>query len=104
MLSLPPPQAAFSSRHIGLDDADIDTMLDTVNVSSLTELLDTVIPENIRRQSKMTLQPALSEHEILAELKELASKNQIKTSLIGMGYYNCHTPPVIQRNILENPA
>jgi len=104
MLSLPPPQAAFSSRHIGLDNADIDTMLNTVNVSSLTELLDTVIPENIRRQSKMTLQPALSEHEILAELKELASKNQIKTSLIGMGYYNCHTPPVIQRNILENPA
>ncbi|MDA0359002.1 MAG: glycine dehydrogenase (aminomethyl-transferring), partial [Proteobacteria bacterium] len=104
MLSLPLPQAAFSSRHIGLDNADIDKMLDTVNVSSLTELLDTVIPKNIRRQSKMTLQPALSEHEILAELKELASKNQIKTSLIGMGYYNCHTPPVIQRNILENPA
>ena len=104
MLPLPPPQAAFSSRHIGLNDADIDAMLDSIGVSSLTELLDTVIPENIRRQSKMALQPALSEHEILVELKELATKNQIKTSLIGMGYYNCHTPPVIQRNILENPA
>ena len=104
MLPLPPPQAAFASRHIGLNDAAIDAMLDSVGVSSLTELLDTVIPENIRRQSKMALQPALSEHEILAELKVLASKNQIKTSLIGMGYYNCHTPPVIQRNILENPA
>ena len=104
MLPLPPPQAAFSSRHIGLNDADIDAMLDSVGVSSLTELLDTVIPENIRRQSEMALQPALSEHEILVELKEVATKNQIKTSLIGMGYYNCHTPPVIQRNILENPA
>ena len=104
MLPLSPPQAAFASRHIGLNDAAIDAMLDSVGVSSLTELLDTVIPENIRRQSKMALQPALSEHEILAELKVLASKNQIKTSLIGMGYYNCHTPPVIQRNILENPA
>ena len=104
MLPLPPPQAAFSSRHIGLNDADIDAMLDSVGVSSLTELLDTVIPENIRRQSEMALQPALSEHEILVELKEVATKNEIKTSLIGMGYYNCHTPPVIQRNILENPA
>ena len=104
MLPLPPPQAAFSSRHIGLNDADIEAMLDSVGVSSLTELLDRVIPKNIRRQSKMALQPALSEHEILVELKEVATKNQIKTSLIGMSYYNCHTPPVIQRNILENPA
>ena len=66
MLPLPPPQAAFASRHIGLNDAAIDAMLDSVGVSSLTELLDTVIPENIRRQSKMALQPALSEHEMLA--------------------------------------
>jgi glycine dehydrogenase len=52
----------------------------------------------------MALAPALLEHEALAELKGFAAKNQVKTSLIGMGYYNCHTPPVIQRNILENPA
>ena len=58
-----------------------------------------VIPANIRRQDKMALPPALSEHQILAELRSFANKNQIKTSLIGMGYYNCFTPPVIQRNI-----
>jgi glycine dehydrogenase len=104
MSSLPSPQAAFASRHIGINETDIDKMLDAVGAPSMAALLDSVIPENIRRQSKMTLAPALLEHEALAELKSFAAKNQVKTSLIGMGYYNCHTPPVIQRNILENPA
>ena len=104
MSSLPSPQAAFASRHIGINETDIHKMLDAVGAPSMAALLDSVIPENIRRQSKMTLAPALLEHEALAELKSFAAKNQVKTSLIGMGYYNCHTPPVIQRNILENPA
>ena len=104
MSSLPSPQAAFASRHIGINETDIDKMLDAVGAPSMAALLDSVIPENIRRQSKMALAPALLEHEALAELKGFAAKNQVKTSLIGMGYYNCHTPPVIQRNILENPA
>ena len=104
MLSLPLPQAAFASRHIGINDTDIDKMLDAVDAASMAALLDSVIPENIRRQSKMALAPALLEHEALVELRGFAAKNQVKTSLIGMGYYNCHTPPVIQRNILENPA
>lgn len=95
MLSLPLPQAAFASRHIGINDTDIDKMLDAVDAASMAALLDSVIPENIRRQSKMALAPALLEHEALAELRGFAAKNQVKTSLIGMGYYNCHTPPVI---------
>jgi glycine dehydrogenase len=104
MTSLPSPQAAFTSRHIGINDTDIDKMLDAVGAPSMAALLDSVIPENIRRQSKMSLAPALLEHEALAELRGFAAKNQVKTSLIGMGYYNSHTPPVVQRNILENPA
>ena len=87
MLSLPLPQAAFASRHIGINDTDIDKMLDAVGAPSMAALLDSVIPENIRRQSKMALAPALLEHEALAELKSFAVKNQVKTSLIGMGYY-----------------
>ena len=79
-------------------------MLDAVNASSMDAFLESVIPANIRRQDKMALSPALSEHQILSELRSFADKNQVKTSLIGMGYYNCFTPPVIQRNILENPA
>ncbi|MDB2498657.1 aminomethyl-transferring glycine dehydrogenase [Alphaproteobacteria bacterium] len=104
MSSLPSPQATFASRHIGINDTNIDKMLDAVGAPSMAALLDSVIPKNIRRQSKMALAPALLEHEALAELKSFAVKNQVKTSLIGMGYYNCYTPPVVQRNILENPA
>jgi glycine dehydrogenase len=71
MSSLPSPQAAFASRHIGINETDIDKMLDAVGAPSMAALLDSVIPENIRRQSKMALAPALLEHEALAELKRL---------------------------------
>ena len=104
MSSVSSPKAPFVTRHIGLGEADTARMLDAVNTSSMDAFLESVIPANIRRQDKMALPPALSEHQILAELRSFANKNQIKTSLIGMGYYNCFTPPVIQRNILENPA
>ena len=98
------PQAAFETRHIGLNDAATDSMLKTVGASSLEQFLETVLPANIRRHDEMQLKPALSEHQALAELQRLADKNDVKTSLIGMGYYNCYTPPVVQRNVLENPA
>ena len=104
MSSVSSPKAPFVTRHIGLGEADTARMLDAVNASSMDAFLESVIPANIRRQDKMALPPALSEHQILAELRSFANKNQIKTSLIGMGYNNCFTPPVIQRNILENPA
>ncbi len=98
------PQAPFVTRHIGLNETDTAHMLDTVDAPSMDAFLETVIPEKIRRQDIMALPTALSENQILDKLRSLANKNQVKTSLIGMGYYNCYTPPVIQRNILENPA
>ena len=98
------PQAAFSTRHIGLNQHDVTTMLATLGTSSVPELLDEVIPANIRRADQMQIGAALSEAEVLAEMRAIASKNRIVTSLIGMGYYDCHTPPVILRNVLENPA
>ena len=98
------PQAAFSTRHIGLNQHDVTTMLTTLGTSSVPELLDEVIPANIRRADQMQIGTALSEAEVLAEMRDIANKNRIVTSLIGMGYYDCHTPPVILRNVLENPA
>ena len=98
------PHAAFATRHIGLSKADSDTMLTTINSPSLDDLLDSVIPAKIRHSDKMDLPEAHSEHQALDVMRSLANHNQAVTSLIGMGYYNCHTPPVIQRNVLENPA
>lgn len=100
----PSPQAKFETRHIGLNAGEISSMLTAIGAGSTEELLDQVIPPAIRRQDEMAIDPALSEAELLAELQHFASQNQVKSSLIGMGYYDCHTPPVIQRNILENPA
>ncbi len=99
-----PPQAPFTARHIGLNAQDIKTMLTHVGAQSVETLLGEVIPANILRVDRMDIPKALSEAEVLADMAALASKNSIQTSLIGMGYYGCHTPPVIQRNILENPA
>jgi len=98
------PQAPFSSRHIGLNAHDVTTMLATLGTKSLDVLMEEVVPANIRRDGEMQIGAALSEAEVLAEMRELASCNQIKTSMIGMGYYGTHTPPVILRNVLENPA
>ena len=98
------PHASFATRHIGLSEADISTMLATLNSPSLDDLLESVIPAKIRRKDKMDLPDPHSEHQALAVIRGLANRNDMVTSLIGMGYYNCHTPPVIQRNVLENPA
>jgi glycine dehydrogenase len=98
------PHAEFSSRHIGLSDADITTMLATVGSPTVDDFIGSVIPINIARTDKMDLPAPLSEHQALEAMRSLAKKNKILISLIGMGYYNCHTPPVIQRNVLENPA
>ncbi|MGB1181698.1 MAG: glycine dehydrogenase (aminomethyl-transferring), partial [Candidatus Puniceispirillaceae bacterium] len=94
----------FSARHIGLSSADIDRMLSTLSLDSMQALMDEVIPASIIRKSEFEIGEGLSEAEILAELSEFADMNNIATSLIGMGYYGCHMPAVIQRNVLENPA
>ncbi|MGO2480586.1 aminomethyl-transferring glycine dehydrogenase [Glutamicibacter ardleyensis] len=94
----------FVSRHIGPRPADVNHMLSTLGYSSLDELIDTAVPADIRQASALDLPSALSETEALAHLRGLASKNVMKTQMIGQGFYDTITPPVIRRNIVENPA
>jgi glycine cleavage system P protein (glycine dehydrogenase) len=94
----------FVHRHIGLDDEDRATMLGAVGASSMQDLLDAVVPKDIRSTEPLPLPGPRTEVEVLAELRELAAHNRVMTSLIGMGYYGTITPPVILRNVLENPA
>lgn len=97
-------QQNFQQRHIGPRDADVQQMLALLNCSSLEELIDQAVPAAIRLKQPLQIGEAQSEHELLAKLKDIAAQNQIFRSYIGMGYANCITPPVIQRNILENPG
>ena len=96
--------ASFARRHIGLSENDIKEMLPIVGADSLDELLAQTLPAGIRQQTEFDLPPALSEFQALARARELATLNVSITSLIGQGYYGTVLPPVIQRNILENPA
>jgi glycine dehydrogenase len=98
------PTDTFVRRHIGPSEDEMREMLAALGMSSLDELTDATVPENIRLRRPLKLGPARGEHELLAELKLIASQNQVVRSFIGMGYYDTITPPVIQRNILENPG
>lgn len=95
---------AFKSRHIGPNESDIKDMLQSLSCDSLDHLIDTTVPDGIKQTKPLNLPSASSEHEALSELSEMMQKNKLHRSLIGMGYYDCITPPTIQRNILENPA
>ncbi|WP_427128879.1 aminomethyl-transferring glycine dehydrogenase [Pseudarthrobacter sp. S9] len=95
----------FADRHIGARrQADIDTMLKAVGYDSVDGLVDTAVPDSIRQEKPLQLTDALSEVEVLTELRRLASKNKTAVQMIGQGYYDTVTPPVIRRNILEAPA
>lgn len=94
----------FAQRHIGSDEQVFKQMLEVVGASSLDEFINSTVPEQIRSRYPFTLPEPLSEHQALNRLREMASKNRIARSLIGMGYYDTITPSVILRNILENPA
>ena len=94
----------FADRHIGSSPEEVQEMLRVVGFPTLDAMIDAAIPPQIRLARPLSLPPAGSEHQVLAELKEIMSKNEVRRSFIGMGYYNCITPPVIQRNILENPG
>ncbi|MBF6079871.1 aminomethyl-transferring glycine dehydrogenase [Nocardia cyriacigeorgica] len=95
----------FADRHIGPDSTELDRMLPVIGVGSLDDLATTAIPAGILDGSALTgLPPAASEHEVLAELAALAHSNTVATSMIGLGYYDTLTPPVLVRNLLENPA
>jgi len=98
---------AFAERHIGPDAASQQAMLDTLGFASRAALMDAVIPASIRRAETLPLGPFAqpkSEAEALAALRALADKNQVFRSYIGQGYHDTHTPAVILRNVLENPA
>src|SRR5579864_6518403 len=94
----------FASRHLGPDPDDVREMLKVVGYSSLDAFIDAVIPEDIRFRKPLGIPAARSEREALAALRTLASKNQVFRSYIGMGYSDCITPPVVLRNVLENPG
>lgn len=94
----------FESRHIGPDHEEINEMVKLCEVSSIDQLIDQTVPKNIRLKNKLKLDNALSEHEFIARINELAKKNKIYKNYIGMGYYPVILPSVIQRNILENPG
>lgn len=94
----------FTQRHIGPNPDDVQQMLDTLGLSSLDDLIDKTVPQAIRFHQTLNLPAAQSEYAALAKLKQIADKNQVYRSFIGMGYYDCITPAVIQRNILENPG
>ncbi len=94
----------FVARHIGPRDLEIQSMLERLGYDSLDDLTRAVVPGNIADDSPMDLMPGATEEEALAELKQVAGKNQVLRSFIGQGYYGTHTPKVIQRNVLENPA
>ncbi|MEO5926787.1 MAG: aminomethyl-transferring glycine dehydrogenase [Bryobacteraceae bacterium] len=97
-------QQGFARRHIGPSPSDIDAMLAVVASPSLDELMSETLPASIRQSTPLEIGVALSEVEALARVRELASHNQVMTSLIGMGYHGTILPGVIQRNVLENPA
>ncbi|HEU0302442.1 MAG TPA: hypothetical protein VFR37_23485, partial [Longimicrobium sp.] len=95
----------FVRRHVGPDDAEIRQMLQTIGYDSLDELVDATIPRDIRQEQRpLALGPERSEYELLQELRGMMAKNRVFRSYLGMGYHDCITPPVIQRNILENPG
>jgi len=94
----------FIARHIGITPADEALMLGTIAQASRRALIEAVVPRSIARSTHMAIEPGIPEAQALAELKAMASRNQIFKSYIGQGYHGTHTPTVILRNILENPA
>jgi len=94
----------FIARHIGIGTADEAHMLSAIGEASRRALIDSIVPKSIARRDGMRLPPATTEAVALAELKAIAGKNKLCKSFIGQGYHGTHTPGVILRNILENPA
>jgi len=94
----------FVTRHIGPRNQEISKMLDKIGIKSLDELIDKTIPESIKFKEPLDLPEGMSEYDYLKYIRKIAAKNKVFKSYIGMGYYGTILPPVIQRNILENPG
>jgi len=98
------PLDTFARRHIGPDAPETALMLETIGYASLDALIKTVVPKQIHSSKPLNLPAARGEQQVLTDLKAIAAQNQVFRSFIGMGYSNCIVPPVIQRNVLENPG
>ncbi|MGH7674910.1 MAG: glycine dehydrogenase, partial [Gemmatimonadales bacterium] len=94
----------FAARHLGPSPADVRTMLDVLGYASLDAFIDAVVPADIRLRRPLALPAARTEAEVLAALRVLAGRNRVFRSYLGQGYADCVTPPVILRNVLENPG
>jgi glycine dehydrogenase len=99
-----PPAESFVPRHVGPDEKDVAEMVKTLGFSSLDALIDATVPQKIRLREGLSLPKGMTELEVLTYFRALAAKNQVFRSFIGMGYSDCVTPPVIQRNIIEDPG
>jgi glycine dehydrogenase len=104
MSSNPSDHDTFSARHIGPDGADVSAMLRALEVRSIDELMDQTVPASIRLRASLAMPEPVTERELIEGLQAIAAKNQVWRSYIGMGYSGTITPPVLQRNILENPG
>ncbi len=96
--------STFADRHIGSTNAEIRVMLEDLGLASLEDLIKSAVPSDIQITQPLSLSEAKSEEQVLTELRTLSEQNQVFRSFVGMGYHECLTPPVILRNILENPA
>ena len=104
MASAHDPTDSFCPRHIGPDQVDLGEMLKVVGAGSLDELIGQTVPPSIRSRAPLDLPAPLTEYQLLAEARRLAGRNRVFRSYIGVGYHDCVVPPVIQRNVLENPG
>ena len=96
--------SAFADRHLGPTSSEADKMLAALGVATIEVLLDEIVPDSIRIREPLSLAPPLSEAEALDRLRQIASGNTVIASMLGQGYANCVVPPVVLRNVLENPA
>ncbi|HZA51091.1 MAG TPA: glycine dehydrogenase (aminomethyl-transferring), partial [Myxococcaceae bacterium] len=94
----------FADRHIGPDEDETRQMLRALQLGSLEELVEQTIPKAIRTRAPLAIAPGRNEHSLLEELRQLASRNEVWRSWIGMGFSDCITPPVILRNVFQNPG
>src|ERR1700681_2462471 len=99
-----PPAESFVPRHVGPDEKDVAEMVRTLGFPSLDALIDATVPQKIRFREGLSLPKGMTELEVLTYFRALAAKNQVSRSFIGMGYSDCVTPRVIQRNIIEDPG
>ncbi|MBI3786954.1 MAG: glycine dehydrogenase (aminomethyl-transferring), partial [Ignavibacteriales bacterium] len=95
---------SFQSRHIGPNEDELQSMLHEIGVDSLDTLIQETVPSAIRLKSELNSAPPVSEYKFRETLKAVARNNKVLKSYLGQGYYDCVTPPVIQRNIFENPG